>query len=179
MLISNWLNALVSRVRRRPRYNSRSRRALRKRWQAVQNSQLTTAEVLEVRQMLTTTLYLDFGQGFTDGELNTTVDEFKKIDTDNNNGLGINNHGTGSDLTNFGPTGIAYDSTDRLQASDDLKFQPLSYDFDGDSDIDIDDLTTLASEVLAIIQQSLERMALPLVFDLCLRNASIARLPRV
>ncbi|WP_339729543.1 Calx-beta domain-containing protein, partial [uncultured Gimesia sp.] len=53
MLISNWLSALVSRIRRRPRYNSRARRTIRKRWQAVQQNRLTTVDSLEERTMLT------------------------------------------------------------------------------------------------------------------------------
>lgn len=156
MLMSNWLNSVLSRIQRRPHYNSRARRAMRKRWQAVQHSQLTTVDSLEERLMLTTTIFLDFGQGFINGELNTTVNEFATIDIDNNNGVGINGYGTGANLTGIGPSGEGTNPTDRLQSNDDLKFQPLSYDFDGDSDIDNDDLTALSSQVLSIIEQSLE-----------------------
>lgn len=53
MLITNWLSALVTRIRHRPRYNSRTRRSIRKRWQAIQQNKITTVDVLEAREMLT------------------------------------------------------------------------------------------------------------------------------
>ena len=53
MLITNWLSALVSRIRRRPRYNSRARRTIRRRLQAVQQNRLITVDQLEDRTLLT------------------------------------------------------------------------------------------------------------------------------
>ncbi|MCA9021860.1 MAG: hypothetical protein KDA74_17045, partial [Planctomycetaceae bacterium] len=54
MLISNWLSSLVSRIRLRPRYNSRARRAIRKRWQMVHQNRPAVIELLEDRTLLTT-----------------------------------------------------------------------------------------------------------------------------
>ncbi|WP_197998444.1 tandem-95 repeat protein, partial [Gimesia aquarii] len=145
MLISNWLSALISRIQRRPRYNSRARRAIRKRWEAVQQNRLTTVDALEERTMLTTTLYLDFGQGFINGELNTTVYELATID-----GVG-NGYGTGTYLGGEGPDGK------ELQNSDVLTLSSLEYDFDGNGTFDINsDLTALANSVKAIIESTLE-----------------------
>ncbi|QDV51352.1 golvesin C-terminal-like domain-containing protein [Gimesia fumaroli] len=65
MLISNWLSSLVSRIRRRPRYNSRARRAIRKRWQAIQQNRLTTVDRLEDRTLLTAQIIDNGDTGFS------------------------------------------------------------------------------------------------------------------
>ncbi|WP_197993345.1 LamG-like jellyroll fold domain-containing protein, partial [Gimesia aquarii] len=54
MLLTNWLNALTSRIKKRPTFRSRDRRAIRRRWQAAVNNQISTTEVLEDRTLLTT-----------------------------------------------------------------------------------------------------------------------------
>jgi|GEM_PF-5748335 len=54
MLLSNWLGTLTSRIKKRPVYRSRDRRALRRRWQAAVHNQIATTEILEDRTLLTT-----------------------------------------------------------------------------------------------------------------------------
>ncbi|QGQ22044.1 hypothetical protein F1728_04755 [Gimesia benthica] len=54
MLLTNWLKTLTSRLRKRPVFRSRDRRALRRYWQTVLSNQISTVEVLEDRTMLTT-----------------------------------------------------------------------------------------------------------------------------
>lgn len=76
MLITNWLSALVSRIRRRPRYNSRARRSIRKRLQTIQQNRITTVDPLEDRVMLT---------GFDpDDTLYSTRDNTVQIQVDGN-----------------------------------------------------------------------------------------------
>jgi hypothetical protein len=53
MLLTNWLANVTSRPRKRPVFRSRDRRAFRQRWQTAIHNQLTTAEVLEDRTLLT------------------------------------------------------------------------------------------------------------------------------
>ena len=99
--------------------------------------------------VLSTTLYLDFGAGigFTSGNQNTlssTVAAVRNID-----GAGIHGDGTGPDLQGLGPSG-------GMLSTSTLDFRPLSYDFDGDSNIDGDDLTALADAVVPIVERALE-----------------------
>ena len=54
MLLSNWLETLTSRLRKRPVFRSRNRRAFRRHWQLGLNNQVSTVEVLEDRTLLTT-----------------------------------------------------------------------------------------------------------------------------
>ena len=54
MLLTNWLTTLTSRIKKRPTFRSRDRRAIRRRWQTATQNQITTAEVLEDRTLLTT-----------------------------------------------------------------------------------------------------------------------------
>uniref|UniRef100_UPI0030D8FB47 LamG-like jellyroll fold domain-containing protein n=1 Tax=uncultured Gimesia sp. TaxID=1678688 RepID=UPI0030D8FB47 len=54
MLLTNWLNTLTSRIKKRPLFRSRDRRAIRRRWQAIVNNQISTTEALEDRTLLTT-----------------------------------------------------------------------------------------------------------------------------
>ena len=65
MLITNWLNALVSRIRHRPRYNSRARRALRRRRQGAFINQPAIIEILEDRTLLTALIIDDGDTGFS------------------------------------------------------------------------------------------------------------------
>ena len=53
MLLTNWLKTLTSRIKKRPVYRSRDRRAIRRRWQAIINNQIATTEALEDRTLLT------------------------------------------------------------------------------------------------------------------------------
>ena len=108
-------------------------------------------ESLETRLVLTTTLYLDFGAGigFTSGNQNTlssTVGAVRNID-----GTGIHGDGTGPDLQGQGPIGSG-----GMLSTSSLDFRPLSYDFDGDSNIDGDDLTALADAVVPIVERALQ-----------------------
>tara|TARA_R110002111_G_scaffold227346_1_gene288827 strand:+ start:57078 stop:71642 length:14565 start_codon:yes stop_codon:yes gene_type:complete len=54
MLLTNWLNTITSRIKKRPTFRSRDRRAIRKRWQSAVHNQISTTEVLEDRTLLTT-----------------------------------------------------------------------------------------------------------------------------
>ncbi|QDT41650.1 hypothetical protein Pan241w_17130 [Gimesia alba] len=54
MLLTNWLNSLTSRIKKRPVFRSRDRRAIRRRWQAIVKNQIATTEALEDRTLLTT-----------------------------------------------------------------------------------------------------------------------------
>jgi len=56
MLLTNWLKTFTSRLRRRPVFRSRDRRALRRHWQTLCKNQISTVEVLEDRAMLTAPL---------------------------------------------------------------------------------------------------------------------------
>ncbi|QDT41467.1 hypothetical protein Pan241w_15280 [Gimesia alba] len=58
MLLTNWLGTITSRIKKRPTYRSRDRRAIRRRWHAAVNNRISTAEVLEDRTLLTT-LFVD------------------------------------------------------------------------------------------------------------------------
>ncbi|MEQ8852748.1 hypothetical protein, partial [Gimesia sp.] len=73
MLLTNWLANVTSRLRKRPVFRSRDRRALRQRWQTATQNQITTAEVLEDRTLLTT-FFVD--DDFTSGS------DFSGTDTD-------------------------------------------------------------------------------------------------
>ncbi|QGQ22143.1 hypothetical protein F1728_05305 [Gimesia benthica] len=53
MLLTNWLANVTSRLRKRPVFRSRDRRALRQRWQTARSNQISTTEVLEDRTLLT------------------------------------------------------------------------------------------------------------------------------
>ncbi|MFO0943477.1 MAG: hypothetical protein U0930_22305 [Pirellulales bacterium] len=102
-------------------------------------------ENLEERRVLTTTLYLDFGQGLGMGNtLSTNTGAFKNIFGAGDPSFG-GSLGTGSDLT----SGFGLLSTDSLDMS------PLSYDFEGDGDIDSQDITALSSAVVPLIQRAL------------------------
>ncbi|QDU10366.1 beta strand repeat-containing protein [Gimesia aquarii] len=157
MLIINWLNAFSSRLHFRPRYNYRARRAMRRRMQkkAYLNPP-AVIEQLEVRQMLTSTLFLDFGAGFTGGELHTTVEDYLEID-----GTGTGN-GTGPNLDGLG-TGSNY-----LGLTDDLVFKSLNYDFDGNATVNTADLTALANAVVPLIERALE----PFDIDVVIASAT-------
>ncbi|QGQ22588.1 hypothetical protein F1728_07810 [Gimesia benthica] len=73
MLLTNWLTTLTSRIKKRPTFRSRDRRAIRRRWQTATQNQITTAEVLEDRTLLTT-FFVD--DDYTSGS------DFSGTDTD-------------------------------------------------------------------------------------------------
>ncbi|WP_417398278.1 beta strand repeat-containing protein, partial [Gimesia chilikensis] len=73
MLLTNWLANVTSRLRKRPVFRSRDRRAIRHRWQTALSNQISTAEVLEDRTLLTT-FFVD--DDFTSGS------DFSGTDTD-------------------------------------------------------------------------------------------------
>ncbi|MEQ8855829.1 LamG-like jellyroll fold domain-containing protein, partial [Gimesia sp.] len=66
MLLTNWLTTLTSRIKKRPTFRSRDRRAIRRRWQTATQNQITTAEVLEDRTLLTTFFVDDNYTGASD-----------------------------------------------------------------------------------------------------------------
>ncbi|WP_417394712.1 LamG-like jellyroll fold domain-containing protein, partial [Gimesia chilikensis] len=66
MLLTNWLTTLTSRIKKRPTFRSRDRRAIRRRWNAAVNNQISTAEVLEDRTLLTTFFVDDDYTGASD-----------------------------------------------------------------------------------------------------------------
>ena len=105
-------------------------------------------EPLEDRILMSTTLFIDFGVGVGVGNnLDTTAAAYRDI-------FGAN---TGTDLTDDG-----------LAGGDTLRLTPLSYDFDGNSVIDNNDLVALANAALPLAQRALE----PFDIDLVIGNAA-------
>jgi len=105
------------------------------------------AEWLERREMLTTMLFLDFGQGIgfdaTTGERNeliATVADLRDINGPGDTSDGTGAFGTGPDLDPVG-----YDSTDPLH------FLPMNQDYDLDGDVDADDLADLSAAVIELV----------------------------
>ena len=45
MLLSNWLGTITSRIKKRPTFRSRDRRAIRRRWLTARSNQISTAEI--------------------------------------------------------------------------------------------------------------------------------------
>lgn len=74
MLLTNWLNTLTSRIRKRRVFRSRDRRDIRKRWQSIVNNQISTTEALEDRTLLTTFLVDDDFSGLTNGDAIADID---------------------------------------------------------------------------------------------------------
>ena len=100
-------------------------------------------EPLEDRILFSTTLFLDFGAGVgMNNSFDVTAAQYRDI-------FGAN---TGTNLTDDG-----------LAANGTLRFTPLAYDFDLDSDMDNDDLTALANAVLPLAQRALEPFDINLV----------------
>ncbi|QDT27620.1 hypothetical protein Enr10x_29380 [Gimesia panareensis] len=77
MLLTNWLANVTSRLRKRPVFRSRDRRAIRQRWQTALSNQISTTEVLEDRTLLTTF--------FVDDDY-TAASDFTGTDTDTGTG---------------------------------------------------------------------------------------------
>ena len=94
---------------------------------------VVSAESLESRTLLTTMFYVDFGTALPAAGLSTTVEDFRDID-----GAGTNGFGTGSDLQGWGGLGN----------SDQLDFNPVQYDFNGDSVVDAADYTVYRDQSL-------------------------------
>uniref|UniRef100_UPI0030D83D28 beta strand repeat-containing protein n=1 Tax=uncultured Gimesia sp. TaxID=1678688 RepID=UPI0030D83D28 len=74
MLLSNWLGTITSRIKKRPVYRSRDRRAMRRRWLTAKSNQISTAEVLEDRTLLTTFFVDDDFSGLTNGDAIVDID---------------------------------------------------------------------------------------------------------
>ncbi len=100
-------------------------------------------EPLEDRILFSTTLFLDFGAGVgMNNSFDVTAVQYRDI-------FGAN---TGTNLTDDG-----------LAANGTLRFTPLAYDFDLDSDTDNDDITALTNAVLPLAQRALEPFDINLV----------------
>ena len=126
---THWIARLLSSGHPNPRLRRRKGRR-----------GVVSAESLESRTLLTTMFYVDFGTALPAAGLSTTVEDFRDLD-----GAGTNGYGTGSDLQGWGGLG----------ASDQLDFNPVQYDFNGDSVIDSDDALALQNAVLPIVQREL------------------------
>ncbi|MBQ16704.1 MAG: hypothetical protein CMJ65_06220 [Planctomycetaceae bacterium] len=128
MKFTSWksfLTRLTSSHRPRPR---RARRGV------------VSIESLESRTLLTTAFYLDFGTALPAAGMSATVEEFREID-----GTGTSGYGTGSDLE--GHAGLA--------DSDQLDFNSVQYDYNGDAVIDVNDAVALQNAVLPIVEREL------------------------
>ena len=111
-------------------------------------------EVLEAKALLTTTVFLDFGQGLgVGGSFTATAQQFREVA-----GGGPIGAGTGSSLTGF--AGIQDDT--------ELTFEALEYDFDGDGTFEGEDIDALAAAVLPLV----ERAFLPFDIDVALGAAT-------
>ena len=98
-------------------------------------------EVLESKALLTTTVFLDFGQGLgADGSFTTTAEEFRNVA---GNG-GPLRAGTGSSLV--GRAGI--------QGDTELTFQALRYDWDGNGVFEDADVDALSAAVVPLVEQA-------------------------
>ena len=98
-------------------------------------------EVLESKALLTTTIFLDFGQGLgAGGSFTTTAEEFRTVAGDGG-GLG---EGTGSTLA--GRAGIEDDT--------ELTFQALRYDWDGNGVFEDADIDALSAAVVPLVEQA-------------------------
>lgn len=130
MRLSNWKTLLSGYFNGQPR-RLRRRQAARKG---------TGVESLEARTLLTSTFFVDFGTAIPAAGMSSTVGEFLNID-----GPGADGWGTGSNLV--GRAG--------LESGDQLDYQALQYDFNGDSVIDVNDAIALQDAVLPIIEREL------------------------
>lgn len=111
-------------------------------------------QTLEPRQMLTTTVFLDFGLGFENGQLTTTVDEFQNV-----NGTFEGNF-RGTDLEDS-DAGISPDDVLNLQINS-------RFDFDSDGDVDADDTLLLAEATADVVR----RVYQPFAIDVEIVNSS-------
>ena len=116
-------------------------------------------ERLETREVLTTTLFLDFGAGIgfdsitgEPNELVDTIQGFRDIF-----GSGIDGRGTGSDLTLYSDVGV----------DNSLTFRPMCYDFDLSGSIDSVDLIALATAVVPLIEEIVEPFDLNIELAAC------------
>ena len=74
MLLTNWLANVTSRLRKRPVFRSRDRRALRQRWQTALSNQISTTELLEDRTLLTPFALGQSSVSIVDGASSAYVD---------------------------------------------------------------------------------------------------------
>ena len=89
MLLTNWLTTLTSRIKKRPTFRSRDRRAIRRRWQTATQNQITTAEVLEDRTLLTTFFVDDDYTGMSFNDPITDIDPVTAGDQAGNFGIDV------------------------------------------------------------------------------------------
>ena len=98
-------------------------------------------EVLEAKALLTTTIFLDFGQGLgAGGSFTTTAEEFRNVAGDG----GPLGAGTGTSVVGRGG----------IQADTDLTFRALRYDWDGDGTFTDADIDALAAAVTPLVEQA-------------------------
>jgi len=152
MRFTNFLLSL-----KRSLATSRTRPARKRR----SSASVTGIECLEDRQLLTTMLYLDFGAAFPaafggPGNLQTTVAGLTNV-----NGSGPNGNGTGPDLTWTGLT-VPMNNTNQLT------FQPVTWDFSGDGNFTVADINQLAGAV----QDKVEELLAPFDINVAIANAS-------
>ena len=74
MLLTNWLANVTSRLRKRPVFRSRDRRALRQHWQTALSNQISTTEALEDRTLLTPQVGNFIAPTIVDGAGSFTMD---------------------------------------------------------------------------------------------------------
>ncbi|QDU09046.1 Calx-beta domain-containing protein [Gimesia aquarii] len=130
MLISNWLSALVSTIQRRPRYNSRARRAIRKRWQAIQQNCLSTVDRLEERTLLTAQI-IDGTSAADDFQLQMNADGVT-LEVWNDTTLVFSDLLT--NVTELSINGGAGADTFTVDLSNGLPFPTGNINFDGEAD---------------------------------------------
>jgi Ca2+-binding RTX toxin-like protein len=123
-----------------------------------------SAEVLEARQLLTTTFFLDFGTGFGADGFQTTAAAFRDV----HNGT----QDTGSDLV--GQVNDGFDSSETMVGTDAVVLTRLNYDFDGDGDAgDVADASKMRASVMSIVRRAFAP------FDVDVRGAAAADLDDV
>jgi len=121
----------------------------------------TRTEQMESRQLLTTTLFLDFGAAFPatfggPGSLLGTVDDIRNID-----GPGTSGFGTGPNLTD--PA-----LSVPMALDDQITLQPVQWDYSGDGTFTAVDITQLATAVGNKVADSL----VPFDIDVALAGAA-------
>src|SRR5947209_5144679 len=141
MRLTNWLTNWL------PKSNRAARRARTK--AAPPKKTALSVESLEGRLMPKTTLYVDFGLGLTAAGLTTTVGNPSSP-------LGSLKDIVGG-ATNSGPnlSTLAADGAPPLAATDTVKIAPLAlpFDYNGDGHNDRNDLLSLQTDVLKIIER--------------------------
>ena len=141
---------MTKQLKKKNRSSRVSNKSARKRRRRKESQGHCSFERLEDRRLLTTTLYIDFGQGFDGGQLSMSVEQLRDIN--GTTGFPANSiRHTGPNFTN----GSASNPTGGLALNDTLTFSPTgSFDRDGEGDNDSTDLNILANEVLEVAQRA-------------------------